>query len=410
MYSKLNFNDYSGHDFLLSLETRGIRLGLSRTKKLLLSCNNPEQSVKSVQIIGTNGKGSTASAMSSILQCTGRKVGLYTSPHLVHLNERIQINNQCISNKHINNFINKYKPKINKLSCTFFETLTVLALHYFYTNNVDIAILETGLGGRYDSVTACNPSLQLFTSISKDHTHILGDNIKNIATNKAHAIQDHTPCISVQQKKAVKSILNNFSKKRNTAIDYNIEVFNEHFISPLIGEHQTENLLLAIKASKKLYNIDDKTIIMGIKNISWPGRIQIIKEKPTIIFDVSHNENSIAAFCKAIKKLSIIGKKTLVISLRKTKNINNVTSELLKIFDQIICTQINNKMYTNKELTSIFSSGTNVASTSQPTKLIQNIIKNSQDNDLLAIIGSHYWGKEIEKIFKISLVSNQFKL
>ena len=95
---------------------------------------------------------------------------------------------------------------------------------------------------------------------------------------------------------------------------------------------------------------------------------------------------------------------------RKTKNINNVTSELLKIFDQIICTQINNKMYTNKELTSIFSSGTNVASTSQPTKLIQNIIKNSQDNDLLAIIGSHYWGKEIEKIFKISLVSNQFKL
>ena len=174
MLSKSLSNNLNGHNFLLSLETQGIKLGLNRTKKLLLACKNPEKNIKSIQIIGTNGKGSTAASISSILHTAGLDVGLYTSPHLVLLNERIQVNNQCISNKYINQFINKYREDILNLSSTFFETMTVLALDFFQYHKVDVAILETGLGGKYDSVTACNPSLQLFTSISKDHMHILG--------------------------------------------------------------------------------------------------------------------------------------------------------------------------------------------------------------------------------------------
>ena len=131
MFNKSNSNHLSGHHFLLSLETQGIKLGLSRTKKLLLACNNPEDSIKSVQIIGTNGKGSTAAAISSILQSTWLNVGLYTSPHLVLLNERIQINNQCISNAYIDQFIKRYKQVIRDNSSTFFETMTVLALYFF---------------------------------------------------------------------------------------------------------------------------------------------------------------------------------------------------------------------------------------------------------------------------------------
>ena len=335
MSNKLNSDKYFGYNFLLSRETQGIKLGLSRTKKLLSYCQNPEQKLKSIQIIGTNGKGSTAAFLSNILMCHGLKIGLYTSPHLVRLNERIQINRRCISNDYINEFISLYKNKIINLSCTFFETMTVLAICYFKDNNIDIAILETGLGGRYDSVTACSPSLQLFTSISKDHTHILGNDIIKITTEKAHAIQKRIPCISVPQSNKIKKVLDNFARSQSTKINYTLGKYKKNYKSPLIGQHQKENILLAIKASKQLYEISNNTINKGITSTYWPGRIQVIQKHPHIIFDVSHNEHSIAKFCKTIKEYKFKGKKTLIISLQKTKVIKESSIELMFFFDHI---------------------------------------------------------------------------
>ena len=409
MFNKSHSNNLSGHNFLLSLETQGIKLGLSRTIKLLVACNNPEDDIKSVQIIGTNGKGSTASSISSILQSAGLNVGLYTSPHLVSLNERIQINNQCISDAYIDQFIKRYKQVIRDNSSTFFETMTVLALYFFKENNVDVAILETGLGGQYDSVTACKPSLQIFTSIAKDHMHILGDDIKKIATTKAHAIQTGIPCISVTQDKAVKDILDKIAKERSTSIDYNIGKFHKDYISPLLGTHQKENLLLAIKTSQCIHPIDKATTIKGLQNISWPGRIQIINKDPLIIFDVAHNEQGIFAFCNTINQLSVQGKKTLIISLQKTKDIRNTTPELIALFDKIICTQLNDRMYSSTDLMNMFSSCLDLDSTINPSKTIENIISHASNKDFIAIIGSHYWGEEIERIFKISLVKTLYK-
>ena len=411
MLNKSHFNNLDGHDFLLSLETRGIKLGLSRTKKLLSACNNPENSFKSIQIIGTNGKGTTAASISSILSQAGLNVGLYTSPHLVSLNERIRINNKCISNRYINEFIEKYKKDIIDHSATFFETLTVLALDFFKKNNVDIAILETGLGGEYDSVTASKPSLQIFTSISKDHMHILGTDIQDIAITKARAIQNHIPCISLLQEPKVQQILDDIAKQKETFIDYNLGKLADDYVLPLMGEHQKQNILLAIKASQRIYpSINQDIIRRGIKNISWPGRMQIINKHPLIIFDVAHNEQGLLAFCNTITDLSIQGKKTLVISLQKTKAIDGVTSKLISLFDTIICTQLNDRMYNEIELMDIFTSCNNLESTQNPSKVIDDIMSHASDEDLIAIIGSHYWGEEIEKIFKISLVSTQDKL
>ena len=411
MLNKSHFNNLDGHDFLLSLETRGIKLGLSRTKKLLSACNNPENSFKSIQIIGTNGKGTTAASISSILSQAGLNVGLYTSPHLVSLNERIRINNKCISNRYINEFIEKYKKDIIDHSATFFETLTVLALDFFKKNNVDIAILETGLGGEYDSVTASKPSLQIFTSISKDHMHILGTDIQDIAITKARAIQNHIPCISLPQEPKVQQILDDIAKQQETFIDYNLGKLADDYVLPLMGEHQKQNILLAIKASQRIYpSINQDIIRRGIKNISWPGRMQIINKHPLIIFDVAHNEQGLLAFCNTITDLSIQGKKTLVISLQKTKAIDGVTSKLISLFDTIICTQLNDRMYNEIELMDIFTSCKNLESTQNPSKVIDDIMSHASDEDLIAIIGSHYWGEEIEKIFKISLVSTQDKL
>ena len=411
MLNKSPSNNSNGYNFLLSLETQGIKLGLQRTKQLLLACNNPEEYVNSVQIIGTNGKGTTAASLSSILCSAGLNVGLYTSPHLVSLNERIQINNKYIPNQFINKFINKYKQQILDNSSTFFETMTVLALDFFKENNVDIAILETGLGGEYDSVTACKPLLQVFSSISKDHMHILGSNIKDIATTKANAIQNNIPCISVDQDKPIKLILDKIAKQKHTFIDYDLGTFSDNYISPLLGEHQKDNILLAIKASKKIYpSINNNQILNGIKNISWPGRMQIIHKNPLMIFDVAHNESGIMAFASTIKQLAIKGKKTLILSIQKTKDIQSVAPELINLFDRIICTQLNDRMYTNIDLVNIFSSCSNLESASNPSKIVKEIVSNSSKNDFISIIGSHYWGEELEKILKISLVSTQYKL
>jgi len=142
MSSVLNSNHNSGINFLLSLETRGIKLGLKRTRELLKCCDNPQNNLKSIQIIGTNGKGSTAATLSSILLESGMNVGMYTSPHLVHLSERIQINGLQISNDDINSFINNFKTDIENLECTFFETMTALAMFHFYNNNIDFENLN----------------------------------------------------------------------------------------------------------------------------------------------------------------------------------------------------------------------------------------------------------------------------
>ena len=186
-----------GKDFLLSLETKGIKLGLKRTKQLFQVCGNPEKDLNSVQIVGTNGKGSTAATLSNILCESGIKVGLYTSPHLVDLSERIQINNNPIDDTFINNFIDLFSSDIELLGCTFFETLTAMAAYYFKDQGVEVAIFETGLGGKFDSVTACNSKLQLFTKISMDHSHILGDSMEKIATDKSCAIHSNSICYSI---------------------------------------------------------------------------------------------------------------------------------------------------------------------------------------------------------------------
>jgi len=394
-------SDYKqGIKFLLSLETQGIKMGLNRTKQLLTVCNNPEKNLKSVQIIGTNGKGSTAASLSSILEQKKLKIGLYTSPHLVTLNERIQINRENISNQYINRFISQYHQDILALSCTFFEVMTVVALQYFNDNNVDIALLETGLGGQFDSVTACKPSLQLFTSISKDHMHILGNSLEEIATEKALAIQPGVPCISVDQKPSVKKILDHFASINNTCINYNSSYKNLNDIT-LLGDHQKHNVGLAISAANNLIDINQKHILAGIKNIYWPGRNQIIHENPTVIFDVAHNEESLIKFLNTIKSIQIKGQKVLLISIQKSKKINKIINKMTTYFDYIVCTQLNDRMYNAEELLYMFSNGnSNVKSSDEPSQIINKLMKTLDEDDILAIIGSHYWGPHIEKSFK----------
>lgn len=388
-----------GKDFLLSLETKGIKLGLKRTKQLFQVCGNPEKDLNSVQIVGTNGKGSTAATLSNILCESGIKVGLYTSPHLVDLSERIQINNNPIDDTFINNFIDLFSSDIELLGCTFFETLTAMAAYYFKDQGVEVAIFETGLGGKFDSVTACNSKLQLFTKISIDHSHILGDSIEKIATDKSCAIHSNSICYSVQQDHNISQILIDKAKEKSAEINFNLENFNDKIIPSLFGNHQIENTRLAITAAKHFINLSENNISKSISNVHWPGRVELIQNNPTVYFDVSHNDDSIHAFCDAMKSLNHTNKKILIISIQKTKNITESIPKLENIFSKIIITSLNERMYSTQILSSMFSNKTKIEISKDPDKAIKNTMKDIEDNELLAIIGSHYWGEHIYENF-----------
>lgn len=389
--------------FLFGLETQGIKLGLKRTSKLLSLLKNPQNNYFKIQIVGTNGKGSTAAMMSSILLDADIKVGTYTSPHLVDFKERIKINGEKITSEYIQNFIHQYKNDIINIKATFFEVMTVLAINYFYDNGVKIALLETGLGGRYDSVTACNSDMYIFTEISKDHSHLLGIDITDIAKNKAMAITHTAPCISLAQTPQIKFELDKQASKYDISIDYIDNTKLIDYQLSLYGNHQNLNANLVAKAMLQLYdrfNINEDNIINGLENIYWPGRFQILQSNPIVLFDVCHNETSILTFLDSIKNLSISGKKYLLISIQNTKDITSCINDIQNTFDTIYCTRLDNdRMMESRKLASNFTVQNKIMIMDDSTIAIDNLLSLSFENDLIAIIGTHLWGPVIFQKF-----------
>jgi len=174
---------------LYGLRRLGIKVGLEHTNELLRRCGSPHRGLKTIHIAGTNGKGSTAAMIQAILRESGLKVGLYTSPHLIRFNERIRINGLPISDEYIIEFMAQFNSVIDAVEATFFEATTVLALHYFSNQEVDVAVIETGLGGRLDSTNVIDPELTIITSIDLDHQQLLGETLIDIAVEKAGIIK-----------------------------------------------------------------------------------------------------------------------------------------------------------------------------------------------------------------------------
>ena len=386
--------------YLLSLESKGIKLGLERTEQLLKACKNPQKKFSSIQVIGTNGKGSTSAMLANILKVSGYKVGLYTSPHLNKINERIRINGQSIQDDQIIEFLNQYQQSIDKLNSSFFETMTVLATWYFEKEKVDIAILETGLGGRLDSITACASSLLVCTSISKDHQHILGNTVEEIAYEKICALKKNMLCISIDHKQSIKDIFNKHALSIKAKIQY-VQSNNYNQFINLNGIHQSENEILAINTIKYLtkFKISDNSIKVGLSSVLWPGRIQKIYNQPNVYYDVAHNHASFESLCQYVHNLK--GHKILVLALQKHKVLNQIISKLEKSFDKIIITQTNVRNFLPaQELARLFNIK-KIQIINQALEAIR-IYHSAHKTDNIIIAGSHYFGPLISKEFKIS--------
>ncbi|MBQ9244659.1 bifunctional folylpolyglutamate synthase/dihydrofolate synthase [bacterium] len=353
----MNTSDYQKSIELLTSQSKFyINLGLERIEAILNLLGNPQNNIKIIHIAGTNGKGSVAATLSNILKCSGYKTGLYTSPHLVEYTERIKINNTDIDKNEFTQYLNKicHLADNNRIELTEFEILTAIAYKYFSDNNVDFAIMETGMGGRYDATNVCkNPILSIITSISLDHTDRLGNTIEKIAYEKAGIIKQNCPVVIAKDNQGFK-VIENVAKTNNSPLfitEKDIEITKQRiaiingkeYDFPLIGLYQKKNLALVMTAVdfliKKGYKINIKE---GLSTVKWAARLEFIPEK-NILIDGAHNPDAAQELKKSLDYYFNDEPKLYIYSTINTKDYKTVAKILFKPDDEIYFYEFNHK-------------------------------------------------------------------
>lgn len=322
-------------EFLKYLDERakfGIKLGLDNIKSLLERIGRPEKNLKFIHIAGTNGKGSVAAMLSSVLTAAGVKVGLYTSPHLVRVRERIRINDADITEEELLITAKKVVPYALS-STTYFELLTALALEHFSSHRVEIAIMETGMGGRLDATNVCNAEIAVITDISLEHTQYLGNTVEEITREKMAIIKNGSRVIrSVDLKEGVDYSVNSWN------LDYQVIRAGKYdnIKLNLLGHYQARNCALAIKAVEEGFNISEESLYNGLINVRWPGRFQVFSRNPLIILDGAHNRGAFLALKKTIEAYLAGREIILILGVLKDKDYNGILNIISPIVKHII--------------------------------------------------------------------------
>lgn len=333
---------------------------LTNTVALCNAIQNPQAHFKTIHIAGTNGKGSTSHMLAAILQTAGYKTGLYTSPHLKDFRERIKINGEMCSEEFVIDFTKKIQPEIEKIEPSFFEITVAMAFEYFATNKVDIAVIETGLGGRLDSTNIIHPELSIITNIGFDHMNLLGNTLDKIAYEKAGIIKQNTPVVIGEFNAITKTVFeeksssvqapiifaqNNYTVKNiksNVAgLELEVESLStqetKNYELDLAGIYQSKNLLTVLESIHQLnllgWNIEDEIVTTALRQVKkitgLHGRWELLQANPTIIADVAHNVDGIKQILEQLKHCSY---ETLhiVIGMVKDKDIEAAIALLPK--------------------------------------------------------------------------------
>ena len=360
---------------------------------------DPHKKFKSIHIAGTNGKGSTAHMLASILQEAGLKTGLYTSPHLKDFRERIKINGKMISQNQVIEFVKKNKTEFEKINMSFFEYTVAMAFDYFAESQVDIAIIETGLGGRLDSTNIISPELSVITNIGYDHTNLLGSKLEQIAKEKAGIIKKNTPVvIGRKQEKIINDIFKITAHNKKSKIFFS--EINNNISCDLKGEYQNENINTTIKAIEVLnWNIDNKNIYKGLKNVvkntGLNGRWQIISKNPHIICDTGHNQDGIKNITKQLKKINF-NKLHFIFGTVKDKNIIEIIKLLPKEAMYYFCAANIDRAFNASKLQEISLELNLQGNAYNSVKdAYNNAISNYKKGDLIFIGGSTFVVAEI---------------
>lgn len=319
--------------YLESLNVFGIKPGLERINLLMEKLNFPQKNYSTIHVTGTNGKGSVCAMLAEILKLDGYKVGLFTSPHLESYCERIRINGENISEKDFAATIETVKNC--GVTATQFEVLTAAAFEYFSQQKVDIAVIEVGLGGLYDSTNVITPKISIITNVALEHENILGD-LENIARNKAGIIKKNIPVVTGATGAPLK-IIREVAQKNNSAL-YEVTEPAKVKIN-LLGEYQKFNAAIAIQAAKVL-NIADEKIFAGLESVQWAGRFEMING---VIVDGAHNPHGAAALRQSLDKNFSAGKRVWVFGALADKNFEQMINILFREDDFVIVTPPNSE-------------------------------------------------------------------
>ena len=411
----------------------GMRPGLDRVKALLELIDNPEQNLQMIHVAGTNGKGSTVSYLSCMLQELGLSVGTFTSPFIEVFNERIAINGQWIPDEAIIRLVNKYQPFVALLDdqpavagITEFELLTVMGLDYFQEQQVDVAIIEVGLGGLLDSTNVIEPILTAITTIGMDHTDILGETLEDIATQKAGIIKPNVPLVTGKIEEAALKVIKETAMKQNAPIkcfeeDYQVvyqgpdskwgEIFDfyneagkiKNIKTPLLGEHQIENASLAIElffsyCHLKQIPIKQEWIINGLAQTRWPARMEKISDEPFIVMDGAHNNHAMKRLVENVMREFPQRKIWILFSALETKDITQMLAELVRIpSSELLVTTFDHPKALNIEKLKSMSGVTSIKTAAAWQLGLADLLEKSMADDLILITGSLYFVSEIRQ-------------
>ena len=357
-----------------------MKLGTENAKRALELLGNPTEGMEIVHVAGTNGKGSVCAMIASVLRASGYTVGLYTSPHLIDLKERITINNEMISESDLVHLIEDTRERLEEkadppLKLTFFEFITAVAARYFSTKKVDFLIAETGLGGRFDATNAFDPALSVITRIGIDHTDQLGNTIESVASEKAGIIRKGTAVVSSAIEPAAAEIVRENAREAGcsiieqgrdfrysnvrcgidgTVFDYTGTRTIEDVRTNLIGCYQAENAATAIAACDTLaflkgFEIDDMDILRGLEQVDLHGRLEVVSERPLTMVDCGHNPSAVK---EMVDSLDGMGKTldTVIFASSSDKDYRKVASILFPHARRIILTRYGNERSADPEL------------------------------------------------------------
>ncbi len=415
---------------------------LLEIKRLLHKLNNPQDKIKSIHIVGTVGKGDRTFIIESILRSAGYNVGLYISPHLMDIRERIQINRKLISKPDFANYITFLKSIINKkkLNLTYFEVLTALAFLYFKDNKVDVAVIEAGLGGRLDATNVIsNPLVIVICKIGYDHMQILGPSLIHIANEKVAVIKKGSKVVTFQQDKKVQRIIQKKCDEEKAQL-YCVEemyetkycngmmdvypnkdtvpgqyfhvlnrkskkIFYSKLYIPLLGEHQLKNVIASLCVidilKKKKFKISKRNVQSGLRNLDISGRIEIIKTEPFFIVDSAHNVDSITVLINTLKSKFLYDRLILIFSIMLDKDIKTIVNLIASIADIIILVDLKSERSARPEEIVKKMEKNNIQKIAifDDVKTAFKVAMNlARKDDLILSTGSFYLSAEIKKL------------
>ena len=419
----MNPDSKSVFDYIFGLTTPGVRLELSRVEEFMTRLGKPHASYPVIHIAGTNGKGSTAAMLAAILEAYGKRTGLFTSPHLITPNERIRVGSTLVSDEFIVRKVEAWRSHIDEVGITFFEVLTALGMEYFNQQSVDYAVIETGLGGRLDATNVVDPIASIITSVSLDHENILGDNLAQIAGEKAGIIKSQCPIFLGKNPDIVQKVVEQKSQLINAPYVYvpkKVKIEDVRFRGmsqrvrcslagqaievelPLLGQHQVENFTNVLASLDELgFNLDASIIQNGLDNMIWQGRMQALQKEPLVLYDVAHNPEGLTRLLDSLQELGKTNS-IIVAAFNARKNIQPMLDLLNKWSGEVIFTAFSGHSAVEKETLVHLGVNPDMIATNLQTAYARALELRSNDHQSICFIGSHYLAESLFPMFENS--------